>query len=103
MRRLTKLLPLSLAGLLLAAPSASAGKVPPTGEEVFNAFGCRGCHLVAGSGGSRGPALDGVGGRLAPEQLRTALTVRRENSAMPVFDYFTEAELTALLAYLGTL
>jgi len=103
MSRLTKLLFASLLGLFFPALTVVAQHSPPTGEDIFNAFGCRGCHLVADRGGSLGPALDGVGKRLSRDQLRATLTVPRKNSTMPVFDYFTEPELEALLVYLSTL
>lgn len=89
-------------GLLLA--NLAFGERPePKGEDLFPALGCRGCHVAAGIGGSRGPVLDGVGTRLAVEQLRRALTERAADSTMPAFTYLTRQELEALLAYLRTL
>jgi mono/diheme cytochrome c family protein len=35
---------------------------PARGEEVFNAYDCKGCHKVKGAGGIAGPDLSDVGG-----------------------------------------
>jgi len=91
-----------LALMLIMLPSIACGG-PLPGEDMFKALGCRGCHRVGGSGGSLGPALDGLDKRLSPEKLRRILTVRREGSAMPSYAHLTEPELAALLNYLKTL
>ncbi len=93
---------LALLVLLLLLP-AGAGSAPLAGQDLFKALGCRGCHLAGASGGSRGPALDGLGKRLSPKQLRQILSVRREASVMPSYGHLTEAELAALLNYLQSL
>ncbi len=44
------------------------------GQELFSGkAGCADCHTLSGSGGSVGPALDGVAARLDEAQLREAL------------------------------
>jgi mono/diheme cytochrome c family protein len=88
--------------LMMLAP-AIAHSAPLVGEDLFKALGCRGCHLAGSSGGSRGPALDGLGKRFSPEQLRRTLILRREASVMPSYDHLTEPELAALLLYLQPL
>ena len=52
------------------APAAGQSGEPLTAHETIrterfltNRVACRGCHLIAGSGGSIGPALDGIGSR----------------------------------------
>lgn len=93
---------LALLTLLLLAPTIACS-APLTGEDLFKAMGCRGCHLAGPSGGSLGPALDGLGKRLSAKQLRQILTVRREASVMPSYDHLTEPELATLLDYLQSL
>lgn len=89
--------------MLLTLPPSTGWSAPLTGEGLFKALGCRGCHLVAGRGGSLGPALDGLGGKFSPEQLRRILTTGRDGSAMPTYDHLTGAELATLLDYLKSL
>ncbi len=53
-----------------AAAKPPRPKVDPTlppedqGKRFFAAAGCRDCHRLGGAGGSNGPPLDGVGGRV---------------------------------------
>jgi len=102
MNELVKRPALALLVLLLIMPSIACS-APLVGKDLFKALGCRGCHLVGGSGGSLGPALDGLDKRFSPEQLRRILTVRREASVMPSYDHLTEPELATLLGYLQSL
>jgi mono/diheme cytochrome c family protein len=89
--------------LLLMLVPAIATSAPLMGENLFKALGCRGCHLVGGSGGSLGPALDGLDERFDSEALRRILTLSREGSVMPSYVHLTEPELAALLDYLLSL
>ncbi len=97
------LLLLSLLSVLLTLPPAVASGAPLTGEELFKSLGCLGCHQVKENGGSLGPALDGVEKKLSADQARRQLTVHRQGSVMPSYDYLTDAELTTLIDYLKTL
>jgi mono/diheme cytochrome c family protein len=42
-------------------------------QEILNAGGCLGCHQVAGQGGSLGPDLSHIGGKLNAAQIRQAI------------------------------
>ena len=94
---------LSLLFFSLLAVAAFAADDRPEGETIFLALGCRGCHRLGADGGSRGPALDGVGTRLAESQLRELLIRHDPQAAMPTFSHLTEREREALLIYLRSL
>ena len=103
-RRLLSLLFFSaLAVAAVAAVAAFAADDRPEGETIFLALGCRGCHRLGADGGGRGPALDGLGTRLAEARLREILSRHDPQAAMPTFSHLTEREREALLTYLRTL
>jgi mono/diheme cytochrome c family protein len=85
-----------------------AGPVDPLverGWEVYLAERCSSCHSIAGQGSPRYP-LDGVGARLAPEELR--LWVVAPQRARPgvrkrPYDHLPEEDVDALVAFLETL
>src|SRR6266853_1128196 len=63
---------------------------------------CRNCHSLAGEGGRRGPALDGVATRLTRDQL--ARQVLQGGGNMPAYGKnLAPAEVTALVAFMQTL
>ncbi len=103
LRRCRHIFILSLLFFSLPAVAAVVADNRPEGETIFLALGCRGCHRLGADGGSRGPALDGVGTRLAESRLRELLTRHDRQATMPSFSHLTEREREALLAYLRTL
>jgi ubiquinol-cytochrome c reductase cytochrome b subunit len=63
---------------------------------------CRNCHALDGSGGLRGPALDGVASRLTKDQLIRQVVQGGGN--MPAYGKnVTPAEVTAIVAFMTTL
>jgi len=63
---------------------------------------CRNCHSLDGSGGQRGPALDGVGNRLTGDQL--VRQVIQGGGNMPAYGKnLKPAEVEALVAFMKTL
>jgi ubiquinol-cytochrome c reductase cytochrome b subunit len=63
---------------------------------------CRNCHSLAGEGGRRGPALDGMGTRLTRDQL--IRQVLQGGGNMPAYSKnLTPAEVTPLVAFMATL
>jgi ubiquinol-cytochrome c reductase cytochrome b subunit len=72
------------------------------GALVLQAKQCRACHALEGTGGQRGPALDGVAVRLTRDQLIRQVVQGGGN--MPAYGKnLSPAETTALVAFLETL
>ena len=72
------------------------------GALVFQAKQCHNCHSLENKGGVRGPALDAVAVRLAPDQL--IRQVIQGGGNMPAYGKnLSPAETTALVAFLETL
>ena len=72
------------------------------GALVFQAKQCHNCHSLEGKGGMRGPSLDAVAVRLAPDQL--IRQVIQGGGNMPAYGKnLSPAETTALVAFLETL
>ena len=44
------------------------------GAQVYEVQNCAQCHMVEGEGGRLGPDLTDIGGRMAPDEIQTALT-----------------------------
>jgi mono/diheme cytochrome c family protein len=91
-------------GLVLTSPVAAAE--PATGAQLIQSKGCRGCHQLGGSGGSLGPALDKVGGRLPADKIRQILQnpkSRNPSSIMPSFAHLPAEEIKTLVDYLAGL
>lgn len=85
-------------------PSTDPG-VLASGRTLTTEKACLGCHVVAGSGGQVGPALDGVVKRRGPAYLRQKLadpTFDNATSMMPNLG-LSDEEIEAILAYLATL
>jgi len=88
--------------VVLASPVLAADDAKARG--LFNSLGCKGCHSFEGSGGTLGPALDGVGKRLSKEQIKTKmLDPKATNSAsmMPTYGHLDTADLEALIDFLA--
>jgi len=63
----TVVLPVAVSAPVSAPASVSSA------EEVIKKYSCQVCHVMDAVGGSVGPVLDGVGGRLTPEQIRDSI------------------------------
>ena len=75
------------------------------GVEVYAMQKCALCHSVSGIGGKK-MALDGVGSRLKPEDLRKWVQSPRSMKAdttMKAYPNLPEKDLRALVDYLSTL
>jgi ubiquinol-cytochrome c reductase cytochrome b subunit len=101
--------PLPPTAVALERLRIEAEALPPLarrGLELYEEQGCAACHIIAGVGSPAGPPLDRVGRRRDPQWLaRYVVAPESINPAteMPAFDYLTEEELDALVAYMMTL
>jgi ubiquinol-cytochrome c reductase cytochrome b subunit len=72
------------------------------GALVLQGKQCRNCHALAGAGGARGPALDGVATRMTKDQL--IRQVIQGSGNMPAYGRnLSPAEVNALVAFMETL
>ncbi len=72
--------------------------------QIFNQL-CVACHALGGQGGQVGPALDGVGGRMAPAQIAAWLAdppAIKPGTQMPKLP-LTDGQRQELTAFLSTL
>jgi ubiquinol-cytochrome c reductase cytochrome b subunit len=95
----TAALSLALAAPALAADDARA-------RDLINSLGCKGCHQLAGEGGTLGPAFEGVGNRLKEKDIREQLLnpkSKNPNTMMPAFANLPEKDLKVLVDFLKSL
>jgi ubiquinol-cytochrome c reductase cytochrome b subunit len=63
---------------------------------------CRNCHSIGGTGGLRGPALDGVASRMTEDEI--IRQVLQGGGNMPAYgNALSPSETTALVRFLTTL
>jgi cytochrome c2 len=74
------------------------------GKRVYERERCRSCHSIDGKGNRRYP-LDGVGGRLGPDDIRKWIVAPQEMKPGVKKEAYalSEADLAALLGYMGSL
>ena len=96
----------------LLATSAFAQDPAARGKQEFTDSKCLVCHQIAGEGNKKGAALDGVGAKLTPDQIRAWITNAPEMAAkagidrkppMKAYTDFSKEKVDALVAYLSTL
>lgn len=95
-----------------AAPAAVTASLDAV--ELLHAHQCIACHQLGGEGGAIGPALDGIGGRMGADAIRSAILDPAANIA-PGYEAFagvmpanfgstmTAAQLEAVVGYLSGL
>ncbi|MBI2859444.1 MAG: c-type cytochrome [Chloroflexi bacterium] len=75
------------------------------GRTVYNEVACNYCHSINGVGGTIGPDLTAVGGKLSQDQIEAYL--RNPHAMIPASLHpklqFTEQEVRGLSTYLSTL
>ncbi len=70
------------------------------GKELFEVHNCESCHQLFGLGGYLGPELTTIISDRNRGPLYAAALLKTGGGRMPDF-HFTDAEIEALLAYLG--
>ncbi len=78
---------------------------PDHGKDVYATQKCALCHSISGVGGKK-LALDGVGSRLKPEDMKKWIRTPKEmkaNTTMKPYPNLPEKDLADLTAYLMTL
>ena len=102
---------LAAAAVVSMARGAFAQTPDPHGMKVFADRKCSLCHSIAGKGNAKG-ALDAVGAKLKPEEIRkwiitpaemTAAAKATRKPAMKAYANLPKADLDALVAYLASL
>ena len=98
--------------ILIATSAFAQGSLAAQGEKVFAEKKCTVCHLVGDVGNKKGPSLDGVGSKLAAEEIRQWITNAPDVAAkanitrkppMKAYTDLSKQDLHALVAYLATL
>jgi aldose sugar dehydrogenase len=93
-----------------AANTTSGGSSAEHAKSLIASNNCLLCHRVGSDGGDIGPALNGVGKRRTPEQIRTAIvsppakTSAGAPNPMPSYaKKFSPEDLNAVVQYLSSL
>jgi mono/diheme cytochrome c family protein len=100
-------------GLLTPSVSAQSAQLVQAGRQLYASKQCARCHMVAGRGYKNGK-LDGVASKMSADDMRRWLTAPLEMEARldqkPKVKMssrkrtqLTDADVTALVAYLSTL
>ena len=82
-----------------AAPPSPQNDQRTRGAFVFSDNGCKQCHTIRHSGGTKGPDLSGVGRRLSEGQIR-AQVIEGSKQMPPFGEVLKQSELDDLVAYL---
>jgi mono/diheme cytochrome c family protein len=96
--------------VLGVAAAASAQDAKAKGEKVYADQKCSLCHSIAGKGNAKG-SLDGIGGKMKPEEIRQwitdpkGMTAKTKATRKPEMKQYTLAkdDVDALVAYLSSL
>lgn len=75
------------------------------GKELFTAQKCTMCHAIEGKG-NKAHSLDGIGGKLKPEEIKKWITAPKDQKAdtkMKAYPNLPAEDLDALVAYLSSL
>jgi len=71
------------------------------GLKVYQVEGCASCHMLAGRGGTAGPDLSHVAGKLTGDQIQQQIIKPRDK--MPPYTDITPDDMTTLLDFLSTM
>lgn len=87
---------------IVKTTSTSGGMKVATGRTLVSRYGCAGCHVIGGKGGTIGPNLDTVLKRRGEAYIKNKLSNPKfdnPTSVMPRFP-LSEAEKKVILGYL---
>ena len=73
-----------------------------SGAQLIGQYGCQGCHLIGGSGGTIGPSLDDLFERRDESWIRAQIANPREHkpdSVMPTFG-LSEEQIDTIVEFL---
>ena len=85
---------------MLGAALLGVAGCAPDGKDLFEREGCLSCHSFKGRGGSMGPDLTAVTGRMSDEQIIAQIRGKapgNTRSRMPSYDHLSGREVKALL------
>jgi cytochrome c2 len=70
-----------------------------SGDQLLQQYGCRGCHKIAGDGGTIGPSLDGLFERRDEAWVRTQIKQPRTNNSKTIMPELGlgDDEVTAII------
>jgi mono/diheme cytochrome c family protein len=94
----------------LAAAAAAQDAKATKGQQVFTDQKCTLCHSIGDKGNKKGP-LDGVGGKLSADEIRSwitdakGMTAKTKATRKPEMKAYTlpKDDVDALVAYLSSL
>ena len=75
-------------------------------QELINALGCKGCHKLAGDGGTLAPELDQIGSKMTRAQINKHMASHseaRQQGFMPSYDTTPKADLNKISDFLYNL
>lgn len=103
MKPINLLILLLLAQLLTALPLLAEEAREAQARRLFNALGCKGCHMFEGDGGSLAPPLDQIGSRMTREEISARLARHadpQQNGFMPSYRTSSPEDLDLLSDFL---
>lgn len=73
-----------------------------SGDQLLQQYGCRGCHLIEGNGGTIGPSLDGLFERREEDWVRIQIQRPKQHNPKTIMPEFglTDAEVTRIISAL---
>ena len=96
---------IALGAGLISANAANDQPPAVTDQELIEVLGCKGCHSIAGEGGSLAPELTQIGSRMTEKQIAEHLTaaVSSRNRFMPSYHSLQKNHISRISTYLYNL
>ena len=106
LRKLLILMPALTIILLLPCQVIAENSAAAEAQELINALGCKGCHKLAGDGGTLAPELDQIGSKMTRAQINKHMASHseaRQQGFMPSYDTTPKADLNKISDFLYNL